>query len=370
MKKLSAVFIIIFLITNISCVSVSAQEQTFDYSGVYNSLSDEAAGYLQSLGVSAADPRALSNLSFEGVMAQLSQMAGQSMDAPLRGLVSVVAVLILCSMLTAYKSSLSNDVGETVQTAAALCISLAVAAPAVSFIQSAGGVITNCANLFLAYIPVVSVMMATSGRAISALTYQGSMIAAGQGVARVSSDVILPFLNLFLGVSITSGVAPQVRLGGLCALTARFTKWLLAFVMSIFTAVLSVRQVASNALDTVASRTAKFALSSFVPVVGGALSEAYRTVQGSLHVLKSGLGIFVILALAVTFLPIVLQGLGWALCLMAGKTLAEVMGLEGCAALLEALRMVFSTLIAVLLCVMAVFIISTAVAFTIGGDGA
>ena len=55
---------------------------------------------------------------------------------------------------------------------------------------------------------------------------------------------------------------------------------------------------------------------------------------------------------------------------MAGKTLAEVMGLEGCAALLEALRMVFSTLIAVLLCVMAVFIISTAVAFTIGGDGA
>ena len=54
----------------------------------------------------------------------------------------------------------------------------------------------------------------------------------------------------------------------------------------------------------------------------------------------------------------------------AGKAFAEMMGITTCAALTEALRLVFSTLLAVLLCAMSVFIIGTAAVFTIGGGSA
>ena len=185
---------------------------------------------------------------------------------------------------------------------------------------------------------------------------------------RVSSDMILPLLHIFLGIAVSSGIAPQVGLGGFLSLITKLTKWLLGFVMAIFTAVLSLRQAASGALDSLGSKAARFALSSFVPVVGSALSEAYKTVQGSLHVLRSGLGIFVILALAFTFLPVLLQGLGWSLCLFVGKALAEALGVSHCAKLLEALGTVFSTLTAVLLCVPAVLLIAAAAAFAIGGE--
>ena len=103
--------------------------------------------------------------------------------------------------------------------------------------------------------------------------------------------------------------------------------------------------------------------------LGGALGEAYKSVQSSITLLKSGLGIFVIIAIAVTFLPTVLQGLGWSFCIFIGKAVAEALGIDGCAKLLEAIGTVFSTMIAVLLCVMSVFIIATAAAFTIGGEG-
>ena len=368
MKKITAVLIIIFLLSNYSILTASAEELQFDYSGIYNNLSGEACEKINALGISDASADAVKNLSFEGVMAQICNIAGDSLSSPLKGLLTIIAVLVLCAMLSAYKTGLSDDIGATVHTVAALCVSAAVAAPAVSFIQTAGGVISNSANLLLAYIPIVTVMMAASGKGVSAASYQASMIAAGQGAARVCSDIILPLMNIFLGLSITSGISPETRLSGFTVTVSKLSKWLLAFVMTVFTAVLSVRQFASNALDTVAVRTAKFALSSFVPVVGGALSEAYKTVQGSLTVLKSGLGIFVILGIAFTFLPVVIQGLGWAFCLFIGKSAAEVMGVDGCAKLLEALGAVFSTLISVLLCVMSVFIISTAVAFTIGGD--
>ncbi|MBQ2486920.1 MAG: hypothetical protein II517_01105 [Ruminococcus sp.] len=339
----------------------------YDFSGVYQNLSDEASRALSELGVTSADADALSALSFENVMAALSKMAGSGMTAPLKGLITMTAVLLLCSMLTAYQNSLTES-GETVQTVAVLCLSGAVATPAVGFIGAAGDVIAQCANLFLAYIPIMAVMLAASGKAVSSASYQALTVAAGQGVMRVSSDMILPLLHIFLGIAVSSGIAPQVGLGGFLSLITKLTKWLLGFVMAIFTAVLSLRQAASGALDSLGSKAARFALSSFVPVVGGALSEAYKTVQGSLHVLRSGLGIFVILALAFTFLPVLLQGLGWSLCLFVGKALAEALGVSHCAKLLEALGTVFSTLTAVLLCVPAVLLIAAAAAFAIGGE--
>ena len=339
----------------------------YDFSGIYQSLSDEASRALNELGVTSADADALSALSFENVMAALSKMAGSGMTAPLKGLITMTAVLLLCSMLTAYQNSLTES-GETVQTVAVLCLSGAVAVPAVGFIGTAGDVIAQCANLFLAYIPIMAVMLAASGKAVSSASYQALTVAAGQGVMRVSSEMILPLLHIFLGIAVSSGIAPQVGLGGFLSLITKLTKWLLGFVMAIFTAVLSLRQAASGALDSLGSKAARFALSSFVPVVGSALSEAYKTVQGSLHVLRSGLGIFVILALAFTFLPVLLQGLGWSLCLFVGKALAEALGVSHCAKLLEALGTVFSTLTAVLLCVPAVLLIAAAAAFAIGGE--
>ena len=62
--------------------------------------------------------------------------------------------------------------------------------------------------------------------------------------------------------------------------------------------------------------------------------------------------------------------MGWSLCLAVGRTLAETMGVDGCAGILESLNAVFSTLLAMALCVAAVFVIATAAAFTVGSDGA
>ena len=351
----------------LSVFKVGAEELTFDYSQVYQSLSPQVCEKLGEMGLNSADANTLSKLSFESVISQLVKTAGESFSSPFSGLITIVAVLLLCSILSAYKNSLSNEIGNTVQAAASLCVCCAVVIPAAGFISTTESVVSVSANLFLAYIPIAAVMMAASGKAISSASYQASMIAVGQGAVRIFSNVILPFLNIFLGLSITSGIAPQARLSGFSAMTLRFTRRLLAFAMTIFAAVLSIRQLLSDNLDSVAVRAVKFGLTSFVPVVGSALGEAYKTVQGSVQLMKSGLGVFVILAIALTFLPLLVQGIGWSLCLMLGKALAEAMGVDGCARLLEALREVFSTIVAVLLSMMAVFIISTAAAFMVGG---
>ena len=113
----------------------------------------------------------------------------------------------------------------------------------------------------------------------------------------------------------------------------------------------------------------RFTLNSFIPIVGSALSDAYKTVQGSVNLLKSGLGIFVIVSIAFVFLPIILNSLLWIFTLSAGKLLAEILDINQVKDLLEGVGTVLSTLLAIVLCIMSVYIISTALVLLMGGGG-
>ena len=218
----------------------------------------------------------------------------------------------------------------------------------------------------LAYVPVMAVIMASSGSVAGSASYYAVMIGAGEGVSQLSSKIIVPLLNMFLGLSITSSVSPSVNLSGL-SMISKSVKWLLGFAMTIFTAVLTFRQLISVSVDNVSTRAVRFTLNSFIPIVGSALSDAYKVVQGSIGLLKSGIGIIVILSVTIVFMPVILQGVMWMFTLWIGKSTAEVLNLNGPAKLLENISSVFSTLIAVLLCIMSIYILSTAAVIMLGG---
>lgn len=372
MKKIITIFIISISLVIISTVAVNAEEKAeessflYDFSGIYNSLSDEAKQSLEDIGAASADPNTLSEISFNSIVAEILDLAGENVSSPLKGLISITALLLLSSILSAYKSTLNSDISTALNITTTLCITCAVAVPAISVINNTASVISTASNLMIAYIPIMVVIMATSGHAVSGASYYSMMLAAGEGVGQLSSKVIVPLLNMFLGLSITSSVSPDINLSGFINMFSKAIKWILGFGMTIFTAVLALKQLITSSLDDVSTRAVRFTLNSFIPIVGSALSDAYKTVLGSVGLLKSGVGVFVILSVAVVFLPVILQSIMWIFTLWIGKSTAEVLGLSQPAKLLEAINVVFSTMLAILLCIMSIYIISTAIVLIAG----
>lgn len=372
MKKIITIFIISISLVIISTVAVNAEEKAeessflYDFSGIYNSLSDEAKQSLEDIGAASADPNTLSEISFNSIVAEILDLAGENVSSPLKGLISIIALLLLSSILSAYKSTLNSDISTALNITTTLCITCAVAVPAISVINNTASVISTASNLMIAYIPIMVVIMATSGHAVSGASYYSMMLAAGEGVGQLSSKVIVPLLNMFLGLSITSSVSPDINLSGFINMFSKAIKWILGFGMTIFTAVLALKQLITSSLDDVSTRAVRFTLNSFIPIVGSALSDAYKTVLGSVGLLKSGVGVFVILSVAVVFLPVILQSIMWIFTLWIGKSTAEVLGLSQPAKLLEAINVVFSTMLAILLCIMSIYIISTAIVLIAG----
>lgn len=380
LKKLTAVLAVLLVVclSQISAFALDTEntaESTkdinsiYDTSALYNSLSDEVRQSLENIGINGADSNQLSEISFGEVINEIVRLAGENSSAPLRAVISLTALLLICSLLSSYKNSLSCEISSSLGIAAVLCATCTAALPAIEVICDMSAVIKTASDFMLAFVPVMVMIMSSTGHAVSGASYYAMMIGTGEGVGQLSSKVIVPFLNMFLGVSVTAGVCSESKLSGITAVISKAVKWILGFVMTVFTAVLSFKQLITASVDDVSTRAVRFTLNSFIPIVGSALSDAYKTVQGSVNLLKSGLGIFVIVSVAFVFLPIILKSLLWIFTLSAGKLLADVLGITQVRDLLEGVGTVMSTLLAIVLCVMSVYIISTALLLLMGGGG-
>ena len=77
--------------------------------------------------------------------------------------------------------------------------------------------------------------------------------------------------------------------------------------MSIFMFVLSYKNILSQSADTISIKTARFAISSTVPLVGSSVNEALRTISSSLSLLKKSSGIVAIIIIIVLMLPAIIN---------------------------------------------------------------
>lgn len=353
----------------LSQITVFASDNTmlYDTSGIYDSLSDEVKQSLENIGIDSIDTDKLNELTFESIISEITNLASQNISSPLKGLLTITALLLVCSVLSAYKNTLSPDMSSVLNITSTLCITCAVAIPAIEIINRTSDVITSACDIMLAYIPVMLIVMVSSGSPVSGASYYAMMLALGEGVGQLSSRIIVPMLDMFLGLSISGSVSPDISLNGFINLFSKITKWLLAFAMTVFTSLLTFKQLISTSLDSVSTRAVRFTINTFIPIVGSALSDAYKTVQSSVGLLKSGIGIFVIISISIVFLPVILQCLMWIITLWIGKSTAEVLNLSQVQKLLENITAVFSTLLAIMLCVMVIYIISTALVLMTGG---
>ncbi len=373
MKKIITVFtvILLFISTSFSAYSASYDDLLKDNNAdeIINSLPENAKNSLKDLGIDGFDYSKLNEIDFNKILSLILNSASESGKTPLKTFSAVLAVMLLYSILYGVKNSLESALQPALSLSVTICITCALVIPLTGFITGVVDIIKASSEFMTAYVPLMVLAMSLSGQPVSGSGYYAVMIFLGQIVSRIASNIIAPFMKVFLAVSISSSLSPNVNLSGIVRFISKFTRILLVFSMSIFTGVLSIKQVVSAGADSISSRAIRLSLSSFVPIVGSALSEAYRTVQGSVGLLKSGVGIISIIALLAVYLPVILQCLFWMLSLGVSKSIGEVLNLREPCILLDSVYSVISTLFAIILCIMLVFIISTALVIMLGGLG-
>lgn len=382
LKLLLSLLIIIFVVLA-ACVQTSAayedEQELHDYyssqldkSGadeLYYDLPNEAKESLNDMGINSLSWEQLNQLSVGAVMLEVINLLGESSVQPLACMLAVLGIIIFCALSDCFSTSLGESpLNGTVAVITALGLSAVLVFPVSQTLLGGVGAIETGCGFMLVYVPVMAGILIASGSSITGAGYYTTVMTAGEIISQIASKLLSPALNILLGITVVSSLCRKVKLNGIINLVYSVFKWVVTFMMSIFVSVLSFQTFIGNAADNTGVKAAKLAISSFVPVVGGALSDAFLTVQSSLRLLKSGVGVFAILATAALYLPAILKCVIWLFTLSCCSAAAEVFSLDAPLCLLKGVKKVVTLLLALLLCCMTVMIISTAILLILGGS--
>lgn len=383
MRRLITLLFVFTLLLCIGLMSVSANtEESSDYENtdeifseslnleqLYSGLPQDAKKILDSMGIGEAGADTLDNVTFESVMNGILDTFKEQSTGVFRAFTVITAVILIYALFDGFTQSITGDtLREVLSVVCAMSLACALVVPVTDVINDSAVIITTATNFMLCFIPIMCAVLVTCGKSLAGSGYYALMIGAAEGISQLCQKVISPMLNVFLGVSICSSVVPQVNLSGIISFFAKTVKWLLSFTFTVFSALLTFRTLISTSVDTVSARAVRYTVSSFVPIVGTALAEAYKTVQGSVNILKNGMGVFVIFGVGAVFLPVIVKLLLWSFSVNLCKNIAQIINLNLPMQMLSGVSTVLSVLFAVNICIMALYIISTALIITAGGN--
>ncbi len=371
------VVLLAMLLLCVLTVTVSAQtdtqqlyEEQLEASGaeeLVQQLPADAQELLDSLGVDLRDPTTFTALSADSVLTMVADLLRSNYSVPLQAVVSLMAVVVLAAVCGGFESAAHClPLRQTYQSVAALASAGMLIVPLLSLLQQVWRAIDSVTVFMYSYVPVYAAVMTVSGSATAALSYQTALFTCTQLLVSAVRTAVVPMLNVSLALGCTGAVTDELRLDAVSALLHKVILWGIGLFSTIFTWVLSMQQMAAGAADTLGSRTVKFSLSSFVPVVGGVLSEAYSTVVGCAGLLRSGIGCFGMLAALLIVLPPLVGCVMWNLCLHLGGHTAALFRLPALEKLCKAMAGAVRVLIAVLALFALLMIVSTTVVVFVG----
>ena len=365
-----------FLIVLSLCFVLAAEASASEISGFDDSIEELKAGVseetrdrMSALGLDNADLNSLSGLSLSKSLDALGELAAEAVKAPLSACVMLLAVILIAALLEGYTYSLRYaDMRDVMNVVTSLTVIAVSVTPVTELIGETMNAAQTAANLMLIYAPLMVGMLVFGGKMLTSGGYYATVVTASEAIARLSSTVLAPLLHGFLALSVSSALSERVRLSSICELLGRVMKWTMTLLMTVYTAVLSLQSFAAGAADSVASKTVRFTLSSFIPIVGASISEAYRTLGSSLNLLSSGVGVFAAAAVILTFLPLLIRVLLWQLATLFAKAAAETFGVSTASTVLGALSTVLSVLTALIAVLSAVLLISSGAMLAVGGS--
>ena len=346
-------------------------KEQMEISGADNLEEDvpkETKESLNNIGVTGVDWNDISSISPDKVFTELLNIAKRKSYKPITSVSIIVSIILLCALFDGMKTSFgSKPLSDVLGVVGILCICACIVAPIVECINNLSSVIQNSSNFMLLYVPVLTGVMISSGQTLSAGSYNFMMVTLGDTISQIASRLLVPMLNMVLAVAIVSSISPKLNLSGVSDMFNKVVKWVLEFVMAIFVSLLTIQTFVSTSVDNIGTKSMRFAISSFVPIVGGALSDAYTTVFSCLKLLKSGVGAFAILASGFIFLPPIIECFIWLASLGICASISDIFGLIQISKMLRSSSKIVSTMLVILLCVITILIISTGIVLTVGG---
>lgn len=234
-------------------------------------------------GKMSLSPTNILNKLSDGLIGEVRECAGD------------VTILFIMAALSGVITTISRSFGNKSTSEAAFfaCFTLMSATAIKCFstaMQYGTDVVGSMTDFITKLSPVMMLMMAASGKTVSAAAFQPVLSGAVYVVSIIIEKCLIPLIAFSSVLAVAGNISDRVQLSGFCKVVKSIAKWLMAAIMTVFTGISAIYGFASPSLDAVSGKAVKFAVGSLVPVVGSFLSDTLDTVVSGIKLVKNAVG--------------------------------------------------------------------------------
>lgn len=367
MKKIILAVCVLMFVFAVPAKAELYSEQ-YEKSGaesLYDALPDETKDLLDRLEITPKNSDFVNKITTGNVFTLIIDIIKSEGKTPAVTALSILGIVLAVSALKNFGGKSENDM--LLSYVATIAVAGATLLPLYNVITASARTIKAGAQFMLSFVPIYSTILLSSGKPLTSASSGALLLGASEGLIALATYVITPLSVAYLSVCTCGSLSPVLNVSGLSELYKRAATWSLSLIMTVYLGVLSIQTTVNAAADNLALKTGKFVIGTFIPVVGGAVSEAVSTVGACVSLLKSTVGIYGIIAEALIVIPLVLWLVAWRLSLSVSSSVATLFDCAKIATLLRAADTAVSFLLSVVLICSLAFILSLTVLMLAGG---
>lgn len=311
---LSLLFIVFLLFIPIKAFANEAEVKN----EIINSIEDELGDFKDSIPPYVLEtlPNSLLDGDFSSLLSEnfgekeiwsyIIEYLFFGLGAVLKTFASILVLILLSSIFEMISNSLENDSMRLgFRACSSLCVAITVFNVCISLCELVTSYINALCQAMVAFMPIMASMQIMGGKLSSATVTNTSMVLFISIVEGFFVVCLLPLVKICMMFSCAKAMG-GIEFGGISKIIRTTFTSVTIFVMSIFMFIFSYKNIISQGNDSLSLKTARFAISSFVPMVGASINDALRTVSTSLGVIKNSCGVIALIVIALIVIPIII----------------------------------------------------------------
>lgn len=269
------------------------QKEIFGGSSFLEKVKLVISGEFQGLGENII--QSLISLVFDNLISLLPIMA------------SVLAIGIISGMLGQIRSSTNvKNLGDIIHFACFGVVLIIITTLVLQILNSASNSLATVKSQIDVIFPILLTLLTAIGGNASVSVYQPAVAVLSGSIMQIFNYVLVPIFIFSFVFSIISNLSKSVKLDKFTSFFNSLFKYIIGTIFTIFLAFISIQGITAGSVDGISVKTAKFALKSYVPILGGYLADGFNVIVASSVLIKNSVGACGLLLIFCTILtPII-----------------------------------------------------------------
>ncbi len=301
---------------------------------------------------------------------KILNILGTEVQTGIKSLLSILAIIIIHSILKSISESLENDSISKliyyVQYIAIVTIIMSNFSDVINLVKQTSN---NLIGFMNTLIPVLVSLMLYTGSITTTSILEPIILFLINFIGNLIQNILIPIILIIASISIISKISDQVQVAKLSKFLKSSTLWFLGIILTIFVGIVSLEGTLASSVDGITAKTAKSIVSSAIPVVGKILGDVVDSVLGCGIILKNAVGfVGVVIIISICIVPILkLSVLTISYKLVA--SISEVIADAKIVKLLDEMGDIFKILLGILFTIFFMVIIGTTLLIKMSNTG-